>query len=102
MFYSMVWGIEKFNKWIIFVVVFLVQDIFFIQFFKVIFVVFLLFILLCKFLEEDREEVQDGEVVEILSIEIEGLNLVEDELQSFKMLLEFYIFFDLFKVVIVR
>lgn len=102
MFYSMVWGTEKSNKWITSVVVSLVQDIFFIQPLKVILVASLLSILLRKPPEEDREEVQDGEVAEISSTEIEGSNPVEDELQSPKTLSELYTPPDPLKVAIAR
>ncbi|XP_022784277.1 uncharacterized protein LOC111324875 [Stylophora pistillata] len=102
MFYSMIWGTEKSNKWITSVVVSLVQDIFFIQPLKVIIVASLLSILLRKPPEEDREEVQGDEVAEISSIELEDSNPVEDKLHFSETLSELYTPPDPLKVAIAR
>lgn len=64
MFYSMIWGKEKSNKWITSVIISLVQDIFFLQPLKVIIVASLLSLLFRKPPEEDREEVQSDEISE--------------------------------------
>lgn len=64
MFYSMIWGKEKSNKWITSVIVSLVQDIFFVQPLKVIIVASLLSFLFRKPPEEDRDEVDSNDISE--------------------------------------
>ena len=62
MFYSMVWGKEKSDKWIVSVIVSLVQDIFFLQPMKVVLIASILSILLRKPPEEEEEKVESDEV----------------------------------------
>ena len=64
MFYSMIWGKEKSNKWITSVIVSLVQDIFFVQPLKVIIVASLLSFLFRRPPEEDRDEVHSDDISE--------------------------------------
>ena len=63
-FYSMVWGKEKSDKWILSVIISLVQDIFFVQPLKVILVASILAMLLRKPPEDDEEEIVNDEVEE--------------------------------------
>ena len=60
-FYSMVWGKEKSDKWILSVIISLVQDIFFVQPLKVILVASILAMLLRKPPEDDEEEIVNDE-----------------------------------------
>ena len=63
-FYSMVWGKEKSDKWILSVIISLVQDIFFVQPLKVILVASILAMLLRKPPEDDEEEIVNDEAEE--------------------------------------
>ena len=63
-FYSMVWGKEKSDKWILSVIISLVQDIFFVQPLKVILVASILAMLLRKPPEDDEEETVNDEAKE--------------------------------------
>ena len=63
-FYSMVWGKEKSDKWILSVIISLVQDIFFVQPLKVILVALILAMLLRKPPEDDEEEIVNDEAEE--------------------------------------
>lgn len=63
-FYSMVWGKEKSDKWILSVVISLVQDIFFVQPLKVILVASILAMLLRKPPEDEEEEIVNDEAEE--------------------------------------
>lgn len=90
MFYSMIWGKEKSNKWITSVIVSLVQDIFFIQPLKVIIIASLLSILFRKPPEEDRDEVCNDDITEVTSTEVEDSNPVEEKLQNPSTLSDLY------------
>ena len=63
-FYSMVWGKEKSDKWILSVIISLVQDIFFVQPLKVILVASILAMLLRKPPEDEEEEIVNDEAEE--------------------------------------
>ena len=93
MFYSMIWGKEKSNKWITSVIVSLVQDIFFVQPLKVIIVASLLSFLFRKPPEEDRDEVDSNDISETTNEDSESrdnMSHVKDKLENPKTLAGLY------------
>ena len=93
MFYSMIWGKEKSNKWITSVIVSLVQDIFFVQPLKVIIVASLLSFLFRKPPEEDRDEVDSNVISETTNDDSEpcdNMSHVKDKLENPKTLAGLY------------
>ena len=82
MFYSMIWGKEKSNKWITSVIVSLVQDIFFLQPLKVVLVASILAILFRKPPEEERDEVEKDEAAEMTKDELEKATPGEDKMKN--------------------
>ena len=95
MFYSMIWGKEKSNKWITSVIVSLVQDIFFVQPLKVIIVASLLSFLFRKPPEEDRDEVDSDDISETTNEDNdlpnkENMSQLKDKLENPKTLAGLY------------
>lgn len=95
MFYSMIWGKEKSNKWITSVIVSLVQDIFFVQPLKVIIVASLLSFLFRKPPEEDRDEVDSNDISETTNENsdlhnTDNMSHVKDKLENPKTLAGLY------------
>lgn len=82
MFYSMILGKEKSNKWIASIVISLVQDIFFLQPLKVIMVASILAILFRKPPEEERDEVDDEEVSDLMKDDLGDATTEEDKIRN--------------------
>ena len=90
MFYSMIWGKEKSNKWITSVIVSLVQDIFFVQPLKVVIVASLLSFLFRKPPEEDRDEVDSDDISETPNEDTKDMSHVTNKLENPKTLAGLY------------
>ena len=91
MFYSMIWGKEKSNKWITSVIISLVQDIFFLQPLKVIIVASLLSLLFRKPPEEDRDEVHSDEISDITTNDdAKDVSNLKDKMENPKALMGLY------------
>ena len=84
MFYSMIWGKEKSDKWITSVIVSLVQDIVFLQPLKVVLLASILAILFRKPPEEERDEVEDDELLEMKKGKIKDATPDEDKTKNTK------------------
>ena len=84
MFYSMIWGKEKSDKWITSVIISLVQDIVFLQPLKVVLVASILAILFRKPPEEERDEVEDDELLDMEKGKIKDTTPDEDKMKNAK------------------
>ena len=81
-FYSMIWGKEKSNEWIASIIISLVQDIFFLQPLKVLMVASILAILFRKPPEEERDEVDDEEVSDLMKDDLKDVTTEEDKMMN--------------------
>lgn len=90
MFYSMIWGKEKSNKWITSVIVSLVQDICLVQPLKVVLVASILAFLFRKPPEEERDEVDGDEVSDMAKDELDDATPDEANIKNPKLMKSLY------------